>query len=308
MPSFQTGVDLVWGFVEEHPPRGAIVSRHLLIKSQFPIGKESIIVEMVVGCERLCSLALIFNRSDRSIEQQSRMEQILVLRMRDPRLLQASTQVLEDLDGEMEVAICEASPVESRSQPIGSTPPAESDSRRPSDSSGLSGDTVRGSDTEEEDRALAKRVSTSKHPYSGEICSSDCTCQCHLISTYQSSSLDLQPAKASLSCFPQLVRRCSVRDCLARKVGPRGTFIISTKTFKKVVGISLISRWFHVLYHLKCAREVPYSSLSIRYAMTGNLEGLRKLIESGQATVCERSQSNWSLLHVRAPENIRYQI
>ena len=53
MPSFQTEVDLVPGFVEEHPPRGAIVSRHLLIKNLIPIGKESIIVEMVVGCERL---------------------------------------------------------------------------------------------------------------------------------------------------------------------------------------------------------------------------------------------------------------
>ena len=237
------------------------------------------------------------------------IEQILVLRMRDPRLLQASTQVLEDLDGETEVAISEASPVESMSQPIESTPPAESDSRRSSNSSGLSGDTVMGSDTEEEDRALAKRASKTdgKHPYSSEFCSSDCTCQCHLTSTYQSSSLDLQPAKSSLSCFPQLVRRCSVRQCQARKVGQRGTFVISTKTFKKVVGISLISRWFHVLYHLKCARVVPESSLSIRYAMTGNLEGLRKLIESGQATVCERSRDGWSLLHVRAPENIRYQ-
>ena len=238
------------------------------------------------------------------------IEQILVLRMRDPRLLQASTQVLEDLDGETEVAISEASPVESRSQPLESTPLAESDSRRPSDSSGLSGDTVMGSDTEEEDRALAKHASKSdgKHPYSSEICSSDCTCQCHLPSAYQSSSPDLEPATSSLSCFPQLIRRCSVRECLTRKANQRGTFVISTKTFKKVVGISLISRWFHVLYHLKCAREVPESSLSIRYAITGNLEGLRKLIESGKVTICERSRDGWSLLHVRAPENIRYQI
>ena len=236
--------------------------------------------------------------------------------MRDTRLLQASTQVLEDPDDEMDVAISEASPVESSSPPIESTPPAESPnpleehSRRSSDSSGLSGDTVKASDTEEEDRALAKRASKSdgKHPSSSEICSSDCTCQCHLTSTHQSSSLDLQPAKASLSCFPQLVRRCSVRECQARKVGSRGTFIVSRKVFKKVVGISLMLRWFHVLYHLKCAREVPESSLSIRYAMTGNTEGLKKLIKSGQALVCERSPDNWSLLHVRAPENIHYQI
>ena len=242
--------------------------------------------------------------------------QILVLRMRDPRLLQASTQVLEDLDGEMEIEITEASPVESSSQPIESTPPAESPnpleehSRRSSDSSGLSGDTVKASDTEEEERALAKRASKSdgKHPHSSEDCSSDCTCQCHLTSTNQSSSLDLQPAKASLSCFPQLVRRCSVRECQARKVGPRRTFIIPAKVFKRVVSISLILRWSHVQYHLKCARLVPESSFSIRYAMTGNLEGLRKLIESGQATVCESSPDGWSLLHVRAPENIRYQI
>ena len=236
--------------------------------------------------------------------------------MRDTRLLQASTQVLEDPDDEMDVAISEASPVESSSPPIESTPPAESPnpleehSRRSSDSSGLSGDTVKASGTEEEDRALAKRASKSdvKHPSSSEICSSDCTCQCHLTSTHQSSSLDLQPAKASLSCFPQLVRRCSVRECQARKVGSRGTFIVSRKVFKKVVGISLMVRWFHVLYHLKCAREVPESSLSIRYAITGNLEGLTKLIESGQARVCENSPDGWSLLHVRAPENIRYQI
>ena len=244
------------------------------------------------------------------------MEQILVLRMGDPRLLQVSTQVLEGPDGEMEVAITEASPVESSSQPIESTPPAESpnplegQSRRSSDSSGLSGDTVKASNTKEKEQALAKHASKSdgKHPHSSENCSSDCTCQCHLISTNQSSSLDLQPAKASLSCFPQLVRRCSVRECQARKIGSRGTFIVSRKVFKKVVGISLMLRWFHVLYHLKCAREVPESSLSIRYAMTGNTEGLKKLIKSGQATVCERSLDNWSLLHVRAPENIHYQI
>ena len=234
--------------------------------------------------------------------------------MRDPRLLQVSTQVLEDLDGEMEVVISEASPIESSSPPVESSPPAESPnpleehSRRSSDSSGLSGDTVKASDAEEEDQALAKCASKSdgKHPDSSKICSSDCTCQCHSTSAYQSSSLDLQPAKASLSCFPQIVRRCSVRECQARKVGPRGT-IISTKVFKKVVGISLMLRWFHVLYHLKCAREVPESSLSIRYAITGNLEGLTKLIESGQARVCENSPDGWSLLHVRAPENIRYQ-
>ena len=53
MPSFQTGIDLVRGFVEEHPQRGAIVSRHLLIKGLIPIEKESILVEMVVGCELL---------------------------------------------------------------------------------------------------------------------------------------------------------------------------------------------------------------------------------------------------------------
>ena len=238
--------------------------------------------------------------------------------MRDPRLLQASTQVLEDLDSEMEVAISEASPVESSSSPIESTPPAESPespdpleshSRRSSDSSGLSGDTIKASDTEEIDRALAKRASKSdvKHSYSSGICNSQCTCQCHLTSTCQSSSLDLQPAKSSLSCFPKLVRGCSVRVCQARKVCPRGTFIISTKMFKKVVGISLISRGFNVLYHVRCAREVPESSYSITYAMTGNLEGLKKLIESGQATVCERSQDGWSLLHVRAPENNRHQ-
>lgn len=236
--------------------------------------------------------------------------------MGDPRLLQASTQLLEDLDGEMEVAISEASPVESSSSPIESTPPAESpnpleaDSRRSSDSSGLSGDTIKASDTEETDPALAKPASESdgKHPDSSGTCSFQCTCQCHLTSTFQSSSLDLQPAKSSLSCFPKLVRRCSVRECQARKVCPRGTFIISTKMLKKVVGISLISRGFHVLYHVRCAREVPESSYSIRYAMTGNLEGLEKLIKSGQARVCERSRDGWSLLHVGAPENIRYHI
>ena len=244
------------------------------------------------------------------------MEQILLLRMRDPRLLQASTQILEDLDGEMEVAISEASFIESSSPPIESIPPAESSnhleghSHRSSDSSDFFRDIVKASDSEEKDRVLAKRASKldGKHPYSSEICSSNCTCQCHLTSTYQSSSLDLQPAKSSLSSFAKLVRRCSVGECQARKVGPQGTFIMSTKMFKKVVGISLMSRGFHVLYHVRCARVVPASSYSINYAMTGNLEGLRKLIESGQATVCERSRSDWSLLHVRAPENIRYQI
>ena len=71
-----------------------------------------------------------------------------------------------------------------------------------------------------------------------------------------------------------------------------------TKSFRKALSEVMSSKSIKIRYNLNTYRMVPEGSDAMRYIKHGNLEKLKAVIDSGEATLWDTAPDGWSLLHV----------
>lgn len=223
----------------------------------------------------------------------------VVLRSQNPRLLEYNSLILEDTRGEADVMISQAS----FGEPYSSThshlsvdsPSLLSPPLLPRNSEANARSSVSSGDSSTLVEVASRRSSSPIALHL--LCKEPCSCDCHANAKALPEELRSRSSR-SPNIFVQYLRRCSLGTCRAKRLRPSRGFVIPSSVFRRAVSMSLISRSYHILIHLKCARIVPESSDSIFFAATGNLRGMERLLATGQARICERSDDNWTLLHV----------
>ncbi|KAI1177125.1 ankyrin [Nemania sp. FL0916] len=73
-----------------------------------------------------------------------------------------------------------------------------------------------------------------------------------------------------------------------------------SRSFRKVLFSAMSAKSVDVRFDLKTFRMVPEGSDPMRYVKHGNLEKLKRCIESGEATIWDTAPDGWSLLHTAA--------
>lgn len=111
----------------------------------------------------------------------------------------------------------------------------------------------------------------------------NCRCECH------------SRVQNRLLVFPH---RCDNFECCARKSRSRKFLAISPRWLQNIVKISIVARGQNFNNSPKTRKQIREGSEANTYAKTGNVEGLKRLIENGLATPCDTTSDNWTLLHV----------
>jgi hypothetical protein len=111
----------------------------------------------------------------------------------------------------------------------------------------------------------------------------NCRCECH------------SRFRNRLLVFPH---RCSNFECCVRKSRSRKILAISPRWLQNIIRVSMVARGQKFNNYPKTRKQIREGSESNMYAKTGNLEGLKRLIENGLATPCDTTPDNWTLLHV----------
>ncbi len=215
-----------------------------------------------------------------------------------PILLQYSTEKLEAMDGEADVVITKATDV------IITKDDEEDAQVFPQEKSSEKSTTQIASCVDE--LALIRSNSSS---YSGspskQLSEYSSACSCHRGSTSVPAHLDPGHKSSSPRFTTQFLRRCSNPECPARRGPSRGLLILSAKKFRRIIGISLKSRSFNSLIHIECEGVAQEDTETVIYTTTTDIKKLRKILESGLASVRERNVDNWTLLHVSSGERYR---
>jgi hypothetical protein len=211
--------------------------------------------------------------------------------MQDPRLLQFNAEAVAELGGNAELLLTQAEASEHDTL-LESNPSSSSDS--------VNGKSPPPKYEEFKllDRHANKTSQDLEKTYtSDQCCEQGCPCVCHNTEKVLPHNLVAKPKTSSSSLVARFVRVCTLRRCKKRRRS-KG-YHVSSQTINKALGISLISWGFNHRSFLHAYNTVPETSDSIRYAISGNLEGLVMLVRTNQATINDAAPDGWSLLHVR---------
>lgn len=142
-------------------------------------------------------------------------------------------------------------------------------------------------------------------PTEGRDCGMACRCKCHIKITRQWPQV-LQSSSASdiigMMSRPSFVHRCSDRTCKARQgVRVGAVYITPPWLRRKAVSISILLQGLKIERHLRSHSIVAESSDVVRYAIKGDINGLRRLFSQRAASVHDSTLDGWSLLHVSSP-------
>lgn len=74
--------------------------------------------------------------------------------------------------------------------------------------------------------------------------------------------------------------------------------LVKKALFERAMSQLMSAKSIKIRYHLHAYRMVPEGSDSMRYVKQGNLDRLKLLIHSGEATPWDAAPDGWSLLHV----------
>ena len=135
---------------------------------------------------------------------------------------------------------------------------------------------------------------------SGEFC----RCKCHLKITHQWPQI-LKMSGASnmvgLLSRPSFSYRCSDHACKGRQALRAGMVYVTPSWLrKKAIFISVFLRGLRIERHIRALNIVPTTSDAARYAVKGDMDGLRRLFSQRLASVYDCTPDGWSLLHVRS--------
>ena len=208
-----------------------------------------------------------------------------------PILLQYSTEKLEALDGEADIVITKATDV------IVTKDDEEDAQVFPQEKSSAKGTAQIASQVDEVSLTRSNSSSFSG-TLSKQLSETSSACSCHRSSASVPAHLDPGRKSSSPRYTTQFLRRCSNPECPARREPSRGLLVLSAKKFKQIIGISLKSRSFNSLIHIEYEGVAQEGTETVIYTTTADIKKLRKILESGLASVRERNADNWTLLHV----------
>jgi hypothetical protein len=134
-------------------------------------------------------------------------------------------------------------------------------------------------------------------------CPSNCKCHCHRTSGYPLLFNFRRVFKRlfpSIMEDPILVRRCSELTCHATQASQRRLFTVVHSAFvSRAIVVAAIGRGLRLKLQVKSYPVVPQIAPIVIYAQNGDTPNLRRLIESGKASVNDIAEDGWSILHVR---------
>jgi ankyrin repeat protein len=121
-----------------------------------------------------------------------------------------------------------------------------------------------------------------------------CLCQCH----NEKFNIIRSELEARLpKFFVSATSRCTNFECCARRYHPKRKIIIPSNWLRRL-GISSIRARKAFLRNSLPVREILSEGSDVnRYAKTGNVEGLRRLIAARVATPSATTPDGWTLLH-----------
>jgi hypothetical protein len=215
----------------------------------------------------------------------------VILNFRDRRLLQFSSEAVMEMGGPAQLVLSQASTSANPPtlEPIQSHDGDSLNDTKPTPTYGE----AKADDGYEE---IVRDSETKSH--SEPICDKNCRCVCHTSQKLLPDDL-LVPKASHPSLVARFMRACTMKECRKKKRRSKDTLIISSEVLKRTMGIKLIAKGFNRLFFLKTYPTVPENSAQIRYAASGNLEGLMLLVQMGRATANDSGPDGWSLLHVR---------
>jgi hypothetical protein len=160
---------------------------------------------------------------------------------------------------------------------------AEDPDSNPIGAAGTSSDKFALLGTQEEAEESSLAVESSETVIVLQKPGDKCSCECH---------------SKFLSRLSIFANRCSNFECCIRKARPRRTRVISLRWLQEIVKDSMMTPDHDFTHRPTIWNRIAEGSEANTYAKNGNLQGLKGLIESGQATPCDTTHDNWSLLHV----------
>ena len=145
-------------------------------------------------------------------------------------------------------------------------------------------------------RAIQKReVEKDK-----ESCLQGCACKCHAQSYQWPEGLSAKAGRLFYESNPRFTRRCSDARCRAGKIRSKITFVYPSSMVKNVVSFLMLSKGFKVKFQLKTQRLQPPLAPVIQSVLAGDLKGVKRSIEAGDATPSDILSDGWTLTHTAA--------
>ncbi len=127
-------------------------------------------------------------------------------------------------------------------------------------------------------------------------CHYSCHCQCHEEPTAKPRRHFMGSRGGPKNHRP----KCTDSACMDKATLEDATEEYS-RSFRKVLSNIMSAKSVEVRYDLGTFRMVPEGCDPMRYVKHGNLEKLRKCVESGEATIWDTAPDGWSLLHASRP-------
>jgi hypothetical protein len=213
--------------------------------------------------------------------------------MHDPLLVQFTAEAVAELNGNADLVLSKAPTSRRLStwEPIrSSNSSATQDSSPPP-----TYEDVKADDSYEEDitRDPEKKSASELH------CDQNCRCVCHTNQKILPDDLSMKRQTPSSCLIARFVRACTLRECKKKRRRSIGSVTVPSQVLNMALGIKLLSRGFNHLFFLKTYNSVSENSDQIRYATSGNLQGLMMLVQTNKATINDTGPDGWTLLHVR---------
>jgi len=121
-----------------------------------------------------------------------------------------------------------------------------------------------------------------------KACRYNCYCACHEQESASSQKKKFTK-KGKVQCTESTCRNATEAEVQQSAY---------SKSFRKALSQVMSSRSIKIRYNLNIYRMVPEGSDAMRYIKHGNLDKLKAVIDSGEATLWDTAPDGWSLLHV----------
>lgn len=148
-------------------------------------------------------------------------------------------------------------------------------------------------------------TSTLERPRTAQNCGQFCRCKCHIKISHQWPHILRRSGASDVIgsiSRPNFSYRCSDHACKSRHVVRAGTVYITPSWLrKKAVFVSIFLRGLKIERHIRGHNIVAETSDVARYAIKGDIDGLRRLFSQRLASVHDCTPDGWSLLHVSLP-------
>jgi hypothetical protein len=212
--------------------------------------------------------------------------------MHDPLLVQFTAETVSELGGNAELVLSRGLPTmrSSISKSVKSSSPSTSHDSSPS----TAYEDVKSEDNNEKENLLDPEKNVSQLH-----CDSNCRCVCHTTQKLLPDNLGMKRQNSSSCLIAQFVRACTLKACKKKRRRSKGSFAVPSQVLNKAIGVRLLLKGFNHLFFLKAYNAVSENSDQIRYATSGNLQGLVVLVRTKKATINDTGPDGWTLLHVR---------